>query len=344
MKKIALSLLFLPVVAMAESDAEIALNDAIGAARLSCSGISARMENIKKMAGIGTVVNAAGTVAGAGGVAAGYFKMKADAKAMGASWAKSQSDAIIAKLRGQELSPQNQAALKYAISISPDLEKNLERLAAEDDDTKAQKIAIYETQSANAQKTINEQQKKSDTLGNARTGLFAMDTVSNVAGAVVASKTVADDDFIEQINKCVESLSKLSDARTRVKVEDGANANQQQMNLSQNILDKCGEYKSLDLKQLNNLGKGAMIANSVGAATGAVATITSALGTNKKVSTIEAYSQEDAKKFFKTNHTSNIMGGVTTAASLTGTVLNATQIKTVKKTLEITQACEEVLQ
>lgn len=343
MKKIALSLLFLPVVAMAESDAEIALNDAIGAARLSCSGISARMENIKKMAGIGTVVNAAGTVAGAGGVAAGHFKMDADAKAMGASMAKSQSDAIIAKLRKQELSAQNQAALKYAFSISPDLEKNL-KILAEDDDAKEQTITAYEALSANSQKTINEQQKKSDTLGNVRTGLFAMDTVSNVAGAVVASKTVADDDFIEQINKCVESLSKLSDARTRVKVEDGANANQQQMNLSQNILDKCGEYKSLDLKQLNNLGKGAMIANSVGAATGAVATITSALGTNKKVSTIEAYSQEDAKKFFKTNHTSNIMGGVTTAASLTGTVLNATQIKTVKKTLEITQACEEALQ
>lgn len=343
MKKIALSLLFFPVVAMAESDAEIALNDAIGAARLSCSGISARMENIKKMAGIGTVVNAAGTVAGAGGVVAGHFKMDADAKAMGASMAKSQSDAIIAKLRDQELSPQNQAALKYAFSISPDLEKNLERLA-KDEDTKAQSITAYEALSANAQKTINEQQKKSDTLGNARTGLFAMDTVSNVAGAVVASKTVADDDFIEQINKCVESLSKLSDARTRVKVEDGANANQQQLNLSQNILDKCGEYKSLDLKQLNNLGKGAMIANSVGAATGAAATITSALGTNKKVSTIEAFSQEDAKKFFKTNHTSNIMGGVTTAASLTGTVLNATQIKNVKKTLEITQACEEALQ
>ena len=62
----------------ADTDALGALNTAISNVRLNCSGISAQMQEIKKMAGIGTVVNAVGTAAGVGGVVSGVVKSKKD--------------------------------------------------------------------------------------------------------------------------------------------------------------------------------------------------------------------------------------------------------------------------
>ena len=52
---------------------------------------------------------------------------------------------------------------------------------------------------------------------------------------------------------------------------------------------------------------------------------------------------EDIKKYSKMNVASNVLGGVTATASLTGTVLNASQIKTAKQVLNIAQECEGVL-
>jgi hypothetical protein len=47
--------------------------------------------------------------------------------------------------------------------------------------------------------------------------------------------------------------------------------------------------------------------------------------------------------YLKMNVASNVLGGVTTAASLSGTILNATQIKTAKQILNISSECEEAL-
>jgi hypothetical protein len=177
--------------------------------------------------------------------------------------------------------------------------------------------------------------------------LFATDTVTNVAGAVVASKTKVDEDFVAQITKCTESLGKLRNARIRVKTEDGSDVDKHQMDLSQNILDKCSEYEYMNLQQLNSLSKGALVTNSVGAATGMAATITSALGNKNNLSNVnfaDTASVQKVNQYGKINVASNFIGGVTTAASLTGTVLNATQIKTAKKILDIAQKCEEALQ
>ena len=346
-----IGLVMVPNVTFAETDAEIALNQAISIVKTNCSGISARMENIKKMVGIGTAVNAIGTVAGAGGVASGIVKYKADINTLDSLKEKTDIDELIRQAKAAENSQVNQELLARVKTLDPNLRENLEKLTGANRATSTQGL---EDRSAQLQSDIAASEAKSNRMGNIRTGLFATDTVTNVAGAIVSSKTVADGDFIEQINKCKESVTALQNARLRVKVEDGENANPQKMDLSQKMIDKCSQYEYANFQQLNNLGKGAMISNSVGAATGAAATITSALG-NKKYSDmasgVDITNQESVdsvnKKMLanqKINIASNALGGVTAAASLAGTVLNASQIKTAKQILTIAQECEEAIQ
>lgn len=343
MKKIALIFGLLPLVAHAETDATSALNETINVVRAQCSGISAKMDNIKKMAGIGTAVNAVGTATGVGGVASGVVKWYKDKDTLESIAEKKAVDLILQELKEKkQLSAENQELLQKIKTISPKLEKNLSDLAADLDKESSddKKISTLEQRKLDIQKDIDKSQKQSTAAGNARTALFAVDTATNVAGAVVSSKTVADEDLVEQIKKCTESIDLLRKARARAQFEDDTDL--KSMDISKKILEKCSEYEYVNVQQINNLAKGAMVTNSVGAVSGTVATITSAIGNNKKVSDIQ--STQEFKKYNGTNVASNVLGGVTTAASLTGTALNATQIKEAKKIINISQECEEALQ
>ena len=195
---------------------------------------------------------------------------------------------------------------------------------------------------------ITESQSKSDKMGNLRTGLFATNTATSVAGAVVSSKTILDNATLEKINSCKESIAKLQTASTRMKFEDGDKANINLMQKSQNIVEKCGEYEKYDMSSLIKLSKGATVSGAVGAVTGTVATITSALGTNKKAINIDynnyAQAQKDEKSLAATNKASNVFGGVTAGTSLAGTVLNVTMIKKIKQLVTIADDCEEALE
>ena len=365
MKKIALILSLLPIAAFAESDAGAALNETISLVRSQCSGISAKMENIKKMAGIGTAVNAVGTVTGVGGVASGIVKYQKDKGIINLKEQKANVDLIIEFLEAEQEKDGNGYLLladkvldanflalitslqeRDAMYVSKDSDGDpeyysftSEPTAADDKADNKKIIDAYKAESNKLQAEIDKTQKQSTAAGNARTALFAVDTATNVAGAVVSSKTVADEDLIEQIKKCKESVELLKTARMRAQIEDTSDL--QAMNVSQNILNKCGEYQYLDLSKLNSLAKGAIVTNSVGAVSGTAATITSALGNNKKISDLD---NDATQKNMKMNMASNVLGGVTTAASLTGTALNASQIVEAKKIVNVSQECEETLQ
>ena len=360
MKRIALILGLLPLTAFADTDAGTTLNDTINVVRAQCSGISARMENIKKMAGIGTAVNAVGTATGIGGVASGIVKSQTDKKTFGLKQEKAEVDAILEYMKEIEARPENASAYFAPNKLAPDYRARIRALAEAsfsfdkdgemvkfnhdlDDDGTKQIISEYEERSNQLQKDIDKSQKKSTAAGNARTALFAVDTATNVAGAVVSSKTVADEDLVEQIKKCKESIELLKTARMRAQIEDVDKSDARAMEISQNILNKCGEYQYLDMTKLNSLAKGAMITNSVGAVSGTVATITSALGNSKKVSEMDVINSDEYEKNKKMNTASNVLGGVTTAASLTGTALNASQIVEAKKIVNVSQECEETL-
>ena len=346
MKKIALIFGLIPFAAMAETDAEIALNGVIDNVRNQCGGISAELESLKKMAGIGTVVNAVGTVAGAGGVVSGVLKAKQDAQVLGGELNLLTLEAVKEKLSGQEKSTANMDALKRFYDKIPNanfeqLKKSIESLATS---TNVQNI---DREEAGVKQKITTAQSKSDTFGNVRTGLFAANTATSAAGAVLSSKTGVDETLDVKIKGCAESMVALQNASTRVRLEDGENANTALLDKSQNILDKCSEYKNVDTESLNKLSKGGIITGSVGAATGLAATVTSIIGTKNKVSDIDLKSEnsmDEVNKFATINTASNVLGGVNAATSLTGAVLNATQIKKIKEVVTISENCEEALQ
>ena len=76
--------------------------------------------------------------------------------------------------------------------------------------------------------------------------------------------------------------------------------------------------------------------SGVGAATGLAGTITSGVANTDAT-------REDADKSKSLNTASNVLAGVTTAASLTATVFNATQIAAAKRIIEVAEQCEEAL-
>ena len=347
--------MLLPFAAIAETDAEKELINTINNVHNQCSGISDNMEPLKKMAGIGTAVNAVGTLAGAGGVASGIAKNEKDKNIATSMGEKYSIEVIKEKLKDKELSPENQAALKRFQESAQDVnwaevEAGLNKLSDEFDKQEAQSqedmLKKLDAQEAAAQKRIEENQKQSDTYGNIRTGLFATNTATSVAGAIVSSKAKVDESLEERIKKCKNSLPELSNAVFRVRVEDGQSANTYLIEKGQKILGRCGEYNRLDISSLNKLANGATVSGAVGGVTGLAATVTSVAGTKNKVSDIDVASEnaeQEMNKIEKVNVASNILGGVTAITSLTGTVLNAKQIKKIKDVIMVAQDCEEAL-
>lgn len=356
MKKFALILALLPVAAMAETDAEMNLLSALYNTRAKCGDISQDLTDLKKMAGISTAVNAAGTAVGIGGVVAGAAKWKAD-KAVAENMGKKMTHEMIKeKITQQYLSAENQAVLEKFRETSQDIdwddveqkfEKYARDYAAMNAGEKKSVLTGIDADIARDQAAIDAAQKKSDTLGNVRTGLFATNTATSVAGAVLSSKTGLNQTLQEKIKTCLDSLNNLQEAQSRVRFEDGENANVELVQKSQNVMDKCGAYSKVDADKLNKMAKGGVITGSVGAATGLAATITSIAGTKNKLSNVDLRSEDamsDVNKIGATNIASNTLGGVTAATSAAGTVLNAIQIKKVQEVVTISQECEEALQ
>ena len=345
-------ILFLPISAIAETDAELALNTVLNNVRTQCSGISAELEPLKKMASIGTVVNAAGTAAGVGGVVSGIAKSETDKNIAYDMGQKHGIELLKEQLKAKELSTENQEALanfqKMATTFNwKQIEQDLNKLSNDLDEQEEQKyLQELEQKESETQKKINENQNKSDTYGNIRTGLFAANTATNVAGAIVSSKTNISTTLQEKIKACTESVNTLRNTMMQYRVESSENINTGLLSKSEQIVSKCGEYQYIDTESLNKLARGATISGTVGAVTGAAATISSISGTTNKLSNVDltnANSIQEINKIENMNTASNVLGGVTAATSLTGTILNATQIKKIKDIVPISNECEGAL-
>lgn len=329
--------------AYAETDAEIELNAALSKARLQCAGISGDLEPLKKMAGISTIVNAAGTAVGAGGVATGVAKWYTDMDILGDMKTRDY-------FKDLENKSENKQAMANWKNVYPTLDMNqieelLKKAAAKHANIEEEGNYFKEQREA-AEQRITNQQKKSDILGNVRTGLFATNTATNVAGAVLSSKTGLDKTLEEKINACIISIKQLDAASTRARLEDGDSANYDLIARANNIVNKCKLYENVDSSALNKMAKGGLIAGSVGAATGVAATVTSVIGTNNKISAIDP-AQENAGATMRsqnaTNVASNVLGGAAAASSLAGTIFNAKQKSKVKEVITISTECEGAL-
>ena len=274
----------------------------------ACVDIDENLHDIKVLAGINTAVTGVGTGLGVGAIATGFVKQSAD----------------------KEIE---------------ELEKELERLSNEyqgpeptfsDREKFLHECEEYETSNSNnIKEEIDALTQKSKKLGNWRTGLLAGNTATNIAGAVIASKTINKDDIQGQVDACISATKELNNSILAAKMngEDIAEA--------QSIYNACREYEYIDISPINTRGKGAMVSSSVGAGLGGAGTLTSAIANSNK--TRNDNSDQGKKKEKNLNTASNVLAIGATAASATATVFNATQIAVIKKVSKVAESCTGVL-
>jgi len=283
------------------------LNTALSQARIACSGISADMSDLKKMAGINTAVTGVGTVAG--GVALGTGIAKADIDSDIETYEK-----LLQELRDKsdrktaEMIDEN--AADEALANMPQTEKDFEKL-----------IADYT--------------QKSKTLGTIRTGTLAGAAVTDTVGTIIASQNRVDEDLQQRIDNCIRATDNLKNARSAAIAEN--TATQQELDKADKITKACADWKNVDLTSIDKRAKGATISGGTGAALAVAGTITSASANSDKVR------DGDNDKEKSLNTASNVLAGGTTVASAVATIFNATQISAIKKAVNAADKCEEAL-
>ena len=190
---------------------------------------------------------------------------------------------------------------------------------------------------------VDDETKKSKTLGNVRTGLMAGATVTSaVSTGTSIGATVNADKLAKKMSDCNQKLYELKIAKAELEalessdksaVEVGENATK--------ILGACTGYNKNNINTVKNKMTASAIISGIGTATGATGTITSAMANSKKVR--EDDSEKGKKKEKNLNLTANIMAGITTGTSLSTTVISATAIADAKKDSKMAEECEAVL-
>ena len=284
------------------------LDTALQNTYVACVEIDDNLHDLKVLAGINTAVTGVGTGLGVGAAVTGFMKQSAD-------------------------------------TDIEELERELERLSNEyegleptsaDKEIFLRECEEYEISNPdNIANQIDELTKKSKKLGNWRTGLLAGNTATNIAGAIIASKTINKDDIQGQIDACISATKQLNDAILEAKM------NGEDIMEAQNIYNVCREYEYVDIKPISNRGKGAMISSSVGAGVGGIGTVTSAIANSNKIRNDN--DDQGKQKEKNLNTASNILSIGATTASATATVFNATQIAAVKKVARVSSSCTGVL-
>lgn len=311
MRFIALFLMFLPFTAMADV---LSLYDALRATYTACVGIEDELADLKNMAGINTAVTGVGTATGVGATATGLVKSSKDNKI-------EELEVKLEKLR--EIESNNQDEENTAndfVAFSTEFDSSYSSIK--------QQLKDYQSEIDK----LTEQSKK---LGNWRTGLLAGSTVTNIAGAAIAGTNKVSVGLREQINTCISAVDSLQQSMMQARI-DGLDISE-----AQNIVNACSEYRYVDISPIDNRAKGAMISSVVGATTGLAGTITSASANTDKTRNNNTDSGKQKEK--NLNTASNVLSGVTTAASATATVFNATQISAIKKVAEVAEKCTGVL-
>ena len=307
MRFIALFLMFLPLTAMAEI---LPLYDALRATYTACVGIDDELSDLKVKAGINTAVTGVGTATGVGATVTGVVKASKDNKI-------EELEIKLEKLREIESKNQEQESGDFdPEAFAAEFESEYSSIA--------QQLKDYQSE-------IDKLTQQSKKLGNWRTGLLAGSTATNIAGAAIAGTNKVSAGLKEQIDTCIKAVDDLQQSMMQARL------NGEDITEAQSIVDACSEYKYVDVSKIDNRAKGAMISSVVGAGLGLAGTITSASANSKDVR------DGDSDKEKNLNTTANVLSGVTTAASATATVFNATQISAIKKVAEVAEKCTGVL-
>ena len=310
--RLTIGILMSLMVGAARANADLAA--AIENVRTACGNISAELTDMKKMAGITTAVTGVGTVAGGVALGTGIAKANVDKEieeleAQIAELKKSRSGVPVEKLEIANKNEFNQSLDDFVRTYSAELQQKAAELSAAE--------------------------KKSKTLGNVRTGTMAVVTATNIAGAVMSGTNRVKGDLKQQIDECLTSVKILSNVRMQARI-DGS-ATDADLARAENIIRACDAWTTVDITPINNRSKGATVSSGIGAGLGLAGTITSASANSDGVR------DGDADKEKKLNTAANVLAGGTTAASLSATIFNATQISAIKRAATVADECEGAL-
>jgi len=302
---------------------EIDLAAAVANVRGACMGISDKINHMKTMAITGTAVTGVGTLAAGGALGVGIAKVGTD----------KEIAEYVAELRrmGEQqthvdyIPPMTHADFEKWLtsrgqSVSVDASEHPDDATGAISDTNAKLDAAV---------------KKSKNLGNWRTGLMAGATATNVAGAIISGTNHTDDDLITMIDKCAAAVRELSDANVAARAAGTASVGQ--MATVQSIINACDGFAKINLGKIDSRARGATISGGIGAGTGLVGTITSAIANTDKTRA------SDGNRERNLNMAANILAGTTTVASGVATVFNATQIAAINDAIKIADKCEGAL-
>lgn len=308
MQKITAFLILNALCCFCANAQDMTLDNALRETYINCVGIDEALHDMKVKAGINTAVTGVGTGLGIGAVATGIAKAKVD-DTLQQKFAELKDLAYSANGQYEEASKEqfkNHARIRLSrggvISISGGQDKELKELTA-----------------------------KSKKLGNWRTGLLASNTATNIAGAAISGTNKVNQTLEEHINNCKISVKALKNEITRAKFEG--------MDVSEatKIASACDGFEYIDLSKINNRAKASMTSSIVGAGTGVVGTITSALANSNRIR------NQDSSKEKNLNTSANVLAVGSTVASATATAFNAAQIKAIKDVAQIASICTEVL-
>ena len=304
--------LLLSVIFMGNSaNAELLdLNTALQNTYKSCVGIDEILTDMKKLAGINTAVTAVGSGLGIGATVTGFVKASKDKKI----------EQLLRRLKEIEETKQN-----------TDVPDKREVLSAADDYFSENKD---ENRANEYQSEIDKLTKQSKSLGNWRTGILAGNTVTNIAGAIIAGKNNGDEVQI-LIDECRNSVSELNNSILQAKM------NGEDISEAQNIKTACSAYDMVDVSKINIRAKGAKVSSIIGAGMGAAGTITSGIANSDKIREDDTDTGKQKEK--NLNTAANVLSVGATAATISATVFNATQISAIKKAASAAQECEKAL-
>lgn len=312
--------------------------DALRNVRSNCSGISEKLSEIKTLAGVGTAVSGVGTAVGAGAVATGIYKNKFDnvsdnfeQQINNFTQAEANPTPVFVEnfieLQGQLADLFNDEELKNYMN-----QANAEDISP-DEFVKHLQDQEYLKKLQDGKNLADAASKK---FGNARTGLMATSAATNIASAVISGVNKIDADFAAHIGACMGSVKLLASMKMQAKL-DGS-ASDTDIENANKIIEACDKFNVEDIEKINLRATGATVSSSVGAVAGVAATVTSGMANSESVRT-----SQDAQKEKNLNTASNVLAGVTTVASLTSTVFNATQIAAAKRVIETAEQCEEAI-
>ena len=299
--------------AYAQSDE---LVQALQTVRTNCGGISATLNKMKTMAGINTAVTGVGTVSAGVALGTGIAKAGVD----------KEYDTLLDELNSQlDETAITQSDIELAIIDIDDTE--IENIISQASNDEAERENII--------KQLNELYEKSKKLGNIRTGTLAAATATSIAGAAIAGTNTIDEDFATKIGACAGSVKALANVKMIATVDGSAEP--EQITQADKIISACGQFETVDLSSINKRATGAAVSSGIGAGLGLAGTITSAVANTDKT---RAGDQQKEKGL---NTAANVLAGGTTAASLTSTIFNATQIAAIKRASTVADECEGAL-